>query len=335
MTRTLVLSNKGIWKAGLLSLLTTVAWAGEISFSGPLPLATLSWTDASGPGAPSSGADWLIADPKVGILLVSGLDFDLFSWKGQWKKTIQPLDTKGNFYGFCGATVLSKGTLAFLERMESAQEQWGKDNFEMRSKPGIQWVTLDPQGALISKTEWTDPLQPHSSYWLLEGGLYAVHDDGTFTAQEPKHLSSAALKALNLFAQVASAPDHWAAHLRTLPIFHAKDRAYHDIQGKAHEIKEADSFLLGRRYVEGVGPLGLRRGRIYYQVTCDSKDGFRNAVFVEDPAQKRFALIELVPSAEGLEGARKPALFLDPQGNLFEGVAAKEGYRVYEWKIKN
>src|SRR5262249_10598499 len=161
--------------------------------------------------APSTGADRLVADPKTGILLINGMDFDLFSWKGAWKNTFQPLDPKGNFYGLCGAEALANGDLALLVRLESAQEQWGKDNFEMRSKPGVRRVVLDDQGHVLSKNEWADPLQPHSSYWSLEGGLCAVHDDGTFTLSQD--VKGGPSKAVSLFAQATSSPDHWAAHL--------------------------------------------------------------------------------------------------------------------------
>lgn len=333
MTRTLLCQKLFLLPAFLILAGGSFARAGGIPFSGPTTLATLPWTNAAGPGAPISGADWLVADPKIGILLVSGLDFDLFSRSGRWEKTFQPLDPKDNFYGFCAAAVQGDGDLVFLERLESAQEQWGKDNFEMRSKPGVRRVVLDPKGQVLSKTEWTDPTQPHSNYWLLEGGLFAIHDDGTYDVQGTAKTGKPG--SFSLFAQLASTPDHWTAHLRSLPIFHSKDRAYHDIQGKPHEVKEAESYLLGRRYVEGVGPLALRRGRIYYQVVCDTKEGFRNSVFVEDPVHKGFALVELVPSTEDLEGTRKPALYVDVKGDIFEGVAAKEGYRIFEWRIKN
>ncbi|HEY5039232.1 MAG TPA: hypothetical protein VIJ93_09200, partial [bacterium] len=82
-----------------------------------------------------------------------------------------------------------------------------------------------------------------------------------------------------------------------------------------------------------VGPLAERDGKIYYQVVCDKNQDFVNAVFVEDSKRKEYGLVELFHSDEELDMTHGHAVFVDKKGNIFEGVAKKDGYRIYEWKI--
>ena len=314
---------------------TAPIWAGPLSFSKPQALAVLSWTNDTSPGAPQEGADWLVVDREGRFLLVSGLDFDLFSKEGKWLRTSQPIDPQANFYGFAGMEAAAKGGTALLVRLESVREQWGKDNFELRTKPGVRRVLLDAGWNIRDEKELVDDLQPHSNYWLLDGAVYAIHDDGSFRKLDPQGKNPATRDPFLAFAQVAFDPGRWLSHLRGLPVFRSKSGSYHDIHGQAHGIPDAASFLLGRRYVEGVGPLAFRRGRIYYRVVCDEKKGFVDSVFVEDPAHKSYCLVELERPEGELTGTKRPAVYVNDHGDIFEGVSKKNGYRIYQWKRLN
>ncbi|HVZ79250.1 MAG TPA: hypothetical protein VHE12_00460 [bacterium] len=311
------------------------ALAGSLSFSKPSLQAVLPWTSDHSPGAPQEGADWLVVDGRGRFLLVSGLDFDLFSRDGKWIRTTQPLDAQENFYGFAGLEALAKGGTVVLVRLESVREQWGKDNFELRTKPGVRRVLLDTEGKVREAKEFVDDLQPHSSYWLMDGAVYAVHDDGTYRELDPEGPAPSAKEPFLFFARTAFEPERWLAHLKGLPVFRSKNGAYHDIHGQVHDVPGASSFLLGRRFVEGVGPLAFRRGRTYYRVVCDEKKGFVDSVFVEDPARKSYALVELERPEGDLTGAKRPVIHVDGHGDIFEGVAKKDGYRIYRWRALN
>jgi hypothetical protein len=138
--------------------------------------------------------------------------------------------------------------------------------------------------------------------------------------------------AFGNFAAVAGTVS-WNAHVRTLPVFHSASRFYHDENGKVHIDKNAVFFLMGHPFVEGSAPLAERNGKIYDQVVCYPRGEFTHSVFVEDSIRKNYALVDLIPPDGDLEATDDHALFVDEKGNLYEGVAKKDGYRIYEWKI--
>jgi hypothetical protein len=74
-------------------------------------------------------------------------------------------------------------------------------------------------------------------------------------------------------------------------------------------------------------------GKIYYKIICDSPAGFYDSVFIEDTVLKNYALVDLIAADKDRKTDHNHALFVDQKGNLFEGVARKEGYQIYEWKI--
>jgi hypothetical protein len=136
---------------------------------------------------------------------------------------------------------------------------------------------------------------------------------------------------LGPFAAVADVVA-WNDHLRALPVFRFQSGYYHDVNGNLHEDKDAKAFLMGRSFVEGLAPLAERNGKIYGQVVGYSPGGFTYGVFVEEPARGKYGFVDLIAADGGLNTAYDHALFVDPKGNLYEGVAQKDGYRIYEWK---
>ena len=92
-----------------------------------------------------------------------------------------PDKQRRDFYGFYALEALADGRIDLLERMESPLEQLGKDNFELRSKPGARSVVLQADGRVGQDRVEVDPLEPHSDYYVENGNVYSIHDDGTFT----------------------------------------------------------------------------------------------------------------------------------------------------------
>jgi hypothetical protein len=119
--------------------------------------------------------------------------------------------------------------------------------------------------------------------------------------------------------------------VKTLPVFRSQSRIYHDITGKAHVAKNTQFFLMGHSFIESTASLAERDGKIYYQIVCLENGDFTNSVFVEDSVRRQYALVNLI--AADVSPNHSHALFVDQKGNLFEGVAKKGGYRIYEWKI--
>ncbi len=308
------------------------AQTGLLSFSAPEKLTTLPWVKGPRPGVPAQGAEWLMADNGGGFWLESDLDFDLYSPRGKYLKTIVPPDEMGNFYGFDGMEVLPDGRMVLLERMESRAEQMEGDDFELRSKPGVRLVVFKTDGSVDTDLELVDPIQPHSDYDLESGNVYSVHDDGTYQMLDSA-AGAPADKAFGKFAAVAHDAESWARHLKTLSVFHSGNRVYHDTNGNAHTDPGSRSFLMGHSFVESKEPLDERDGKIYYRVVYDENDRFVDSVFVEDSVHRQYALINLINADPQRRGAHEPALFVDEKGNMFEGVAKNDGYGIYEWKI--
>ena len=302
--------------------------AGPLSFSKPKLLAVLPWAGPSRPGVPPTGADGLLVDGQGRLFLESGTDFTVYSAAGRYLRAFQAPGLTGKFFGFSGMEVRSDGGLLLLARLESPLEQSNKDNFEERSQPGARLFILDGGGKPLSEKEYLDPSQPHSRYLLHRGRVYSLHDDGTCLDLDAP--APAGDKALETFGRITRNPAAWMNHLEGLPVYRTADRIYHDLRGGVHVIRGARAFLMNRPFVEGLGPLGLRRGRIYYQVLCGQAD-FLPAVFVEDSRMRRYALLELVPSDGDLRATPGYSVFLDAKGDLYEGVARKEGYRIYRW----
>lgn len=308
------------------------AHGGTLVFSKPARLATIPWADAAHPGAPASGAEWLVADGQERFYLVAGLDFELFDGAGRHLRTLSPIDRSKNFYGFEAMEALPSG-LVLLQRLESPLEQWGKDNFEMQTKPGVRLEVVSTDGQVGPVREVVDPTQPHSHYYLEEGDVYGIHDDGSFNLLDSAGSRSTRDGFMGSFAAVAFNVEKWRAHLRSLPVFRTADRTYHDVKGGLHVDKGALAFLMGRPFIESTGMVAERSGKIYYQVVCERERNFVNAVFVEDGQRKNYGLVELVPPDGDLTVPHDHALYVDSSGNLYEGVAVKEGYRIYRWKL--
>jgi hypothetical protein len=306
--------------------------AGELSFSAPLRLTILSWSDKAIYGVPANGAQWLVVDSRGRFWLEADKTFDLYGPSGHYLKKLNPFDESQDFYGFDSMEALGDGRIILLERLESRAEQLAGDNFELRSKPGVRLVVLAPDGKVEADKEEVDPIQPHSDYILENGNVYAIHNDGTCQILDsigsfPKD------RVFKEFAAATFSPDSWLNHLKTLPVFRSESRVYHDILGKAHVHRDAQLFLMGHFFVEGVGPLAERDGKIYYRIVCFENGGFVDYVFVEDLIRGQYAIIELIGADKKMGAVRDHALFVDEKGNLFEGVAKKEGYRIIEWKI--
>jgi len=311
------------------------ACAGTLLFSKPQLLTTLPWAEASNQGVSPKGPEWLVVDRQGRIILESELDFNIYSPRGKYLQTLQPIDKTKNFYGFSTLETLADGSLLFLARLETPQEQWGKDNFQEHSKPGARVLVLSPDGRVKVDKEVTDPDQPHSNYYSENGVLYSVRDDGSFRILEPAYPKGRADEDFGSFAAIAYSLDRWRGHLKNLPVFRSGNKIYHDTKGQVHEIKGAVSTLMGQNLVEGIGPLAARDGKIFYQVVCDKNQDFINAVFVEDVKRKNYGLVDLLHSDEELDMPHGHAVFIDPKGNIYEGVGKKDGYRVYEWKLLN
>ncbi len=306
--------------------------AEALSFSKPQRLATLPWCKGSHPGVSTGGVEWMVVDNRGRYWLESDLDFGLYSSNGHYLQTVSPLDKLRNFYGFAAMEALGDGRVLLLERMESLLEQREKDNFELRSKPGARLVVLQANGKVKSEKEEVDPVEPHSDYYLENGGIYAIHDDGTYSLLD--NLGSGVKDGFfENFAAVAFSPTRWNGHVKVLPVFRAESRVTHDAKGNPRVEKDAKFFLMGQPFVEGTAPLAERVGKIYYQVVCyKSNSDFIDSVFVEDSVQKKYALVDLIVPDKNLGVAHDHALFVDRKGNLFEGVAKSDGYRIYEWK---
>jgi hypothetical protein len=311
----------------------SLAQGDALAFSKPERLATLPWADDSNHGIPLAGPEWLVVDGHGRFQLESSLDFDLYAPNGKYLRTLNPIDKSKNFYGFTTMEAMPDGSIALLARLESPQEQWGKDDFEEHTKPGSRLVVLNAEGQAQLDKEVVDPDQPHSNYYLENGVVYSVHDDGTFQILDSIDSKSPKDRDFGNFAAIGYNLDRWLEHLKKLPVFESGDKSYHDTKGALHEIKGAASSLMGRPFVEGIGPLAERNGTIYYQVVCDKNQDFINAVFVEDSKRKAYGLVELFHADEDLDMAHGHTVFVDSKGNIFEGVGKKDGYRIYEWKL--
>jgi len=318
---------------GIVGLNPSAASGGNLEFSTPQKLATLAWSNGSNHGVPSSGPEWLLVDNHGGYFLESDLDFAVYSHGGKYVQTLNPIDKSKNFYGFTTMEALPGGEVALLSRLESPEEQWGKDDYEEHTKPGTRLIVLKADGRISVDKELVDPDQPHSNYYLENGVVYSVHDDGSYLVLDSHDSRDSKDPEFGTFSPVAYNLERWLAHIKGLPVFQSGDKSYHDTKGQLHEIKGASSSLMGRPFVEGLGPLAEKSGKIYYLVVCDKNQDFINAVFVEDTKKKNYALIELMHSDQDLDMAHGHTVFVDEKGNIYEGVGKKDGYRIYEWKI--
>jgi hypothetical protein len=307
------------------------AQAGVIAFSAPQHLATLRWAETPTAGVSTQGVDDLAVDTHGRFWLEEGRTFSLYQPNGRFLQTISPLDEGKSFFGFSSLEALPNGGMALLERSETARERHEKINFEVMSKHGAQLILLDDKGSVTGKKPELDPGQPHSKYVLQNGGIYSVHDDGTFIALDSL---SVPVKDKGL-AKFAAMDDEarWNAHVKTLPVFQATSRYYHDQADRLQVDKNSKFFLLGKPFVDGEAPLAERGGKIYNEVVCYPKGNFTNWIFVEDPARKAYGLIELITADEDLSAAQDHTVFVDSKGNVVEGVAKDDGYRIYEWKV--
>jgi hypothetical protein len=303
-----------------------------LSFSPPERLVTIPWSNGVNHGAPAAGVEWLVVDSRGRYWLEVDLDFNLYAPNGRYLQTVSPIDKLMNFFGFAAMEAMPNGGIVLLQRLETPAEEWGKDNFEVASQPGARLILLNADGTVEIQKEELDPLQPHSDYDLESGSVYSTHDDGTFTLLESFGPPSKD-GAFGKFAAFGYDVRRWHAHLKTLPIFRYTGRDYHAADGNIYEDPTAQSFLMGRPFIEGTAPLAEKNGKIYYQVVLYPNGQFVNAVFVEDSVHKLYALVDLIPADPALDTTHDHALFADQKGNLFEGVAEKEGYRIYEWKI--
>ena len=324
----LLLLLAGLWPLSALPLR-----AGTLVFSKPQKLVTLPWSNGSNHGVPLTGAEWLLLDKGGRFILESNLDFDFYSPKGKYLKTLNPVDKSKNFYGFAGMEPFPDGGLLLLQRLESSLEQRNKDNFEEKARPGSRLLILDQEGKVLMDKELVDPRQPHSGYYVENAFVFSVHDDGRYETLESVDSHSSLDPAFGNFATVANSLEKWLEHLKSLPVFHSSNRIYHDTKGNVHEIKGAVTTLMGRNFVEGVGPLAIRDGKVYFQAVCDKNQDFINVVFVEDSKRKDYGLVELFRADEDLDRTHGHALFVDQKGNLYEGVAKKDGYQIYEWNL--
>ncbi len=322
-----LLAALGVWAALLLPV-----QAGPLSFAKAQILATLPWAEGPRPGAPSGGPEWLVVDPQGRYYLESDRTFDVFGPQGHYLRSLSPFDKTKNFFGFAAMEPLPEGGILLLARLETSLEQWGKDNFEMQAKPGARLLALTAEGQVLQDRELADPLQPHSDYVEEKGLLYSVHEDGTFTVLGPVSTPQKPDPDFGNYAALAFNLPRWRSHLKELPVFRSRSRSYHDVHGLVHQDKGALDYLMGRRFVEGKGPVAFRGGRIYFRVVLDESGGFVNSVFVEDPRRKSYGLVDLIPEDPDLNCPHGQALFVDRQGDLFEGVARKDGYRIYKWK---
>jgi len=304
-----------------------------LSYGKPEHLLTLPWADASNHGIPPQGPEWLLVDDQGRFYLESDLDFAVYARNGKYLRTLDPIDKSKNFYGFTVMEALPNGSIALLARLESSQEQWGKDNFEEHSKPGARLIVLKDDGQVGMDKDLADPDQPHSNYYLENGTVYGVHDDGTYRILGSTDDHPSEDKNFGAFASIAYDLEHWLDHVKKIPVFRSGDKIYHDRQGKPHEIKGAASSLMGLPFVEGLGPLAERNGVIFYKVVCDKNQDFINAVFVEDTKRKEYGLVVLMHADQDLDLTHGHTVFVDPKGDIFEGVGKKDGYRIYEWKM--
>ncbi len=317
---------------GLGLLIPLPLQAGTLSFSGPRMVAALPWSDGSNAGVPSQGAEKLMVDPKGIIVLATERSLDFFSRRGRLLQTFHPLDPANNFFGYSSLESLGGGKVALLARLESPLEQRNKDNFEERAQPGARLIVLDREGKKTLDKVELDRSQPHSFYVLQDNVIASIHEDGAFEVLDRLGEKASLGPSFGDYARLAFSQDRWQSHLEKLPVYKTQKGSYHDVQNHLHRYQGAMATLLGRKFVEGTGPLAERRGRIYFQVMCDIGGRFSSAVFVEDPGEKRYGLVELIDPDNELNKTRPFTLFVDAGGNLFEGVAKKEGYRIYEWK---
>lgn len=311
----------------------SLSQAGSLVFSKPQRVATIPWSNGSNHGISNKGPEWMMVDAQGHLVFVSGNNLNLYSPHGQYLQTLKPVGEVGNFYGFTSMEISKTGELLLLVQLESPLEQWSKDNFEERTKPGARLVVLAPDGKVKLDKEEVDPKQPHSRYYLQDGAVYSIHDDGSYELLDSLDSKSQAASSFEDFAKLAYSAERWQEHLKKIPVFRSENKTYHDINGGLHEDKGALSYLLGHLYVEGTGAVAERNGKIYYQVVCDQGRNFVNAIFVEEVKGKNYGLVELFRSDPDLDIVNRHTVFVDKAGNIFEGVAAKDGYRIYEWKF--
>jgi hypothetical protein len=313
-----------------IALIPPSAQAAPLAFSSTHLLATLSWADETHLGVPAQGVDGLAVDNQGRFWLQTDRDFSLFSPRGKFIETVSPMDPNANFYGFAGMEARPGGGLILLERLETPLEQLEKMNTELNSRPGARLIEMDDKGKRLSAKEEFDPGQPHSSYVLENGEVYSLHEDGTYLRLDPPGPAPDD-KILAVFAEGAEVA-RWNRNVKTLPGYHAESRFYHDVFGHLLVDKAAKFTLDGKPFVEGLGPLAERRGLIYYRVCCYPGNQLADWVFVENPLHGQNTLVGGPVLAEGLNLTEDHAFFVDAKGNIYEGVAKRDGFQIYEWK---
>lgn len=318
---------------GKTPLWPSFAQGSDLLFSKRKFLVNLPWSNGSNDGVSSAGPEWLIVDNQGRFYLESNMDFDIYSSGGKHIQRIMPFEKAKNYYGFAVMEALPSGGAALLIRLESSQEQWAKDEFEENSKPGVRLIVLKADGKIQLDKELVDPSQPHSNYYIENGVVYSVHEDGTYQILDSFESRTTKDPNFRNFAAIAYNPERWLEHIKKLPVFQSGDKTYHDVEGKLHFIKGTASSLMNRPFVEGLGPLAERNGRFYYSVVCDINQDFINEIFVEDFKKRDYGLVDLIHSNQDLHMVHGHTVFVDRKGNIFEGVGKKDGYRIYEWQL--
>ena len=319
-----------------ITLVPPCAQAAPLAFSSTRLLATLPWADDTHTGVSAKGVDNMAVDNQGRFWLQTDRDFTLFSARGKFLETTSPMDPNANFYGFTGMEARPGGGLILLERLETPFEQLEKINIELSSKPGARLIEMDDKGKRLSAKEERDPDQPHSSYVLEDGAVYSLHADGSYTRLANVDQSGAPgpapdKKILTAFAEGADV-ERWNEKVKTFPGYHAESRFYHDVFGHLHVDRAAKFTLDGKPFVEGLGPIAERRGLIYYRVSCYPGDQLADWVFVQDPLHGQNTLVGGPVPTEGLNITEDHAFFVDAKGNIYEGVAKRDGFQIYEWK---
>jgi hypothetical protein len=307
--------------------------AGQLTFSKTEKLASLPWSNGTNHGVSLKGPDWLMVDSQGRFILESELDFNVYDHKGRFLQTFNPIDKTKNFFGFTSMETLAEGEIALLEQLESPLEQWNKDNFEEQAKPGARLIIFGADGKVSLEKEEVDAKQPHSRYYLKDGIVYSIHDDGSYEVLDSLKPDAPKDSSFGDFAAIAFNSERWREHIEKLPVFRSENKTYHDVNGNLHQDKAALSFLMGHLYVEGTGAVAEKNGKTYYQVLCDHNRQFANAIFVEDIKNKSYALVDLVPADPDLDIAHTHTVFVDEKGDIYEGVAKKDGYQIYKWSL--
>src|ERR1700722_1196948 len=200
-----------------LSMSASSTFAQTLAFSPAQHLVTLPWTTDAQPGIPSTGPDSFLVDSRGRYWIEENRDFAVYSPKGHAFQTVSPLIEGESFFGFSSMEPLAEGRVALLQRLETPRERQEKINFEVQSKAGADLILLNADGTVDSKKAELDPDQPHSKYFLENGGSDSVHDDGTFTALDTLGLPVKD-KTFETFAAIAGEA-RWNAHVKNLSVF--------------------------------------------------------------------------------------------------------------------